>query len=79
MGLIHAKINWALVGPNIHDIFFKNDLSEVHNFHLGFLTLFCDTCDIFCIHYCALILFHDSALLLDAKVRSHSHFANSHA
>ena len=33
MGLIHAKINWALVGPNIHDIFFKNDLSEVHNCH----------------------------------------------
>ena len=22
--LIHAKINWVLVGPNISDVFFKN-------------------------------------------------------
>ena len=33
MESIHAKINWALVEPNIHDIFFENDLSEVHNGH----------------------------------------------
>ena len=31
-------------------------------------------CDIFCIHYYPLTLFHDSILLLIVKVRSRSHF-----
>ena len=31
VGLIHAKSIGLWWGPNIHDIFFKNDLSEVHN------------------------------------------------
>ena len=31
-------------------------------------------CEIFYTYHCALTLYHDSALLLVAKVRSHSHF-----
>ena len=59
--------------------FFKNNLDEVHNCYWGFLTLFCDTCDILCIHYCTLIMFHDSASLLAAKVWSYSYFTYFHA
>ena len=72
--LIHAKINWVLVGAQ-HPwfFFFENNLNGVYNWHWWFLAIFCDTCDIFYIHYCALTSFHDSALLLAAKVCSHSH------
>ena len=75
--LIHAKSIGLWWGPNMWDIFFKNNLSEVHNWHWWFPDLFYDTCDIFCIHYCALTGFHDSALLLATKLQSHFHFVYS--
>ena len=65
----------GLVVPNIHDfIFFKNYLSVVFKLILISFTPFCDTCDIFYTHYCALTLFYDSVLLLATKVCSHTHF-----
>ena len=73
--LIHAKSIGLWWGSNIHYfILFKNYLSEMQYLALMGSVPFCDTCDIICIHYCILTLFHDNALLLTIKVCSHSHF-----
>ena len=46
MEFIHAKTNWALVEPNIHDICFDNDSSEMIVWYLIDCDPFCDTYEI---------------------------------
>ena len=43
----HAKSNWALVGPDILDIFFDIDSSEVFVWYLIDIDHFCDTWNCF--------------------------------